>query len=193
MLTMPPETAPDSATIECPACHGKGRVPFHPPPQETSSEAQRARELIPLAARATSARLRISTSPTRSARPISVHVREPDGTAWRVVTVIIDGIEHGYGDQSFPVCRGNCWIDLEVECPHDHPPTEAKPTELRGAFLCEASDLPVSAGDTERDRQWALDFRKPHGMRKSSKDEWETVFRGDSSPSVATSKDNRSL
>jgi hypothetical protein len=32
--------------------------------------------------------------------------------------------------------------------------------KVHGSILCEASDLPVSEGDTERDRQWATDFRK---------------------------------
>jgi hypothetical protein len=127
-------------------------------------------------------KLRISTSPTRSVRPTSVHVKEPDGTAWRVLTITVDGVVRRYGDPPYPACRGNCWIDLEVECPHDHPPTEAKPTELRGGILCEASDLPVSAGDTERDRQWTADFRKPRGAQKLSNGEWETTFRGDASP-----------
>jgi hypothetical protein len=90
-------------------------------------------------------------------------VQEPDGTAWRVLTTTVDGVRWN-GEPPYPVCRGNCWIDLEVECPHDHPPTEAKPTELRGFIQCEASDLPVSAGDAERDRQWAKDFRKPLGI-----------------------------
>jgi len=144
--------------------------------------ASPAREIIPLSAHATGARLRISTSPTRSVRPISLHVKEPDGTAWRVITVTIEGVAHWYGDPPYPACRGNCWIDLEVECPHDHPPTEANPTELRGVIVCEASDLPVAAGDTERDRQWAADFRKPRGARRLSNDEWETTFRGDSFP-----------
>jgi hypothetical protein len=154
---------------------------------------QPAREIIPLSAHATGTKLRISTSPTRSVRPIAVHVKEPDGTAWRVIMVTVDGIARWYGDPPYPVCRGNCWIDLEVECPHDHPPTEATPTALQGVVLCEASDLPVSAGDTERDRQWALEFRKPRGTRKLSNGEWETTFREDSSPlhpSIATPQDS---
>lgn len=158
MLRMTSETAAASSTLECPACHVCGHVPLHQASQETTAVAQPARAFIPLAARAPCARLRISTSPTRSVRPISTHVKEPDGTAWRVIAVIIDGIE--YGDPPYPICRGNCWIDLDVECPHDHPPTEAKPTVLRGVVLCETSDLPVSAGDTERDRQWATNFRR---------------------------------
>jgi hypothetical protein len=142
--------------------------------------ASPVREVIPLSAHATSAKLLISVSPTRSVCPISVHVKEPDGTAWRVITVIVDGTV--CGDPPYPACRGHCWIDLEVECPHDHPPTEAKPTELRGVVLCEASDLPMGAGDSERDRQWAKDFRKPRGARKMPNGEWDTTFRGDASP-----------
>ena len=144
--------------------------------------ASPAREIIPLSARATSARLRISTSPTRSVRPIAVHVKEPDGTSWRVITVTVAGSDRWYGDPPYPACPGNRWIDLEVECPHDHPPTETAPIELRGVVLCEPSDLPVSAADTERDRQWATDFRKPRGARRLPNDEWETVYRADSSP-----------
>lgn len=179
MLLVPPETIPGSTTIECPACHGCGRVPLPPTSQETTDSTKPAREIVPLSAHATSANLRISVSPVSSVRPISVHVKEPDGTAWRVLTITVDGVVSGCGDPPYPDCRGNCWIDLEVECPHDRPPTEAKPTELRGVILCEASDLPVSAGDTERDRQWATDFRKPYGARKLSNGEWETTFRGD--------------
>ncbi len=147
-----------------------------------ASTARPVRHFLPLSAHATAANLRISVSPVRSVRPISLHVAEPDGTAWRVLTIVVDGVVRRYGDPPYPACRGNCWIDLEVECPHDHPPTEAEPIELRGVVLCEASDLPVSAGDTERDRQWAADFRKPRGARKSLNGECETTYRGDASP-----------
>ena len=187
MLPMPPETVPGLDTVECPACHGRGRVPLHPVSQETADLTQPAREIIPLSAHATSAMLRISTSPTRSVCLISTpYVKEPDGTAWRVLSMTVDGVGCRYDDPPYPACRGNCWIDFEVECPHDHPPTEARPTELRGVVLCEASDLPVSAGDTERDRQWATDFRKPRGAQKLSNGEWETTFWGDATPSSAT-------
>lgn len=182
MLLMVPETLPSSATLECLACHGCGRVPLHPDSQETTDLAQPAREIIPLFAHGMTTKLRISTSPTCSVRPISAHVTEPDGAAWRELSMTVDGIERRYGDPPFPACRGNCWIDLEVECPHDHPPTEAKPIELRGIVLCEASDLPVTAGDTERDRQWAMNFLKPWGAQKLSNGEWKTTFRGDASP-----------
>ncbi len=138
--------------------------------------------IIPLFAVATSARMLISTSPTRSVRPISVHVRGPDGTAWRVISLTVLASTRWYGDPPYPACPGYRWIDLEVECPHDQPPTEANPTELRGVIVCEASDLPISSADTERDRQWALDFRKPRGARRLANDEWEMVYRADSSP-----------
>jgi hypothetical protein len=144
--------------------------------------AQAPHVILPLSAVATDRRLRISVSPARSARPIVMRVREPDGTAWRVLAVSVDGIERWYGDLRYPVCRGNCWIDLEVECPHDHPPTVAKPTELRGVVVCEESGMPVGAGDTERDRQWAADFRKPRGAHKAASGEWKTIFRGDATP-----------
>lgn len=175
MLPMPPETVPGLDTVD-------ERVSPPSASQETANLTQFTREIIPLSAHATGTWLRISMSPTRSTRPISAHVREPDGTAWRVLTMTVDGVSRPYGDSSYPTCRGNCWIDLEVECPHDRPPTDASPVELRGVLLCEASDLPVSAGDTERDRQWSTDFRKPRGARKLSSGEWETTFRGDVSP-----------
>lgn len=140
------------------------------------------REIIPLSARATGPRLRMSTSPTRSVCPIDVHVKESDGTAWRVIAVIVDGIARSYGELPYPTCQGNRWIDLEVECPHDHPPTEMMPADLRGVVLCEPSTLPVAAANTERDKQWATSFdsRKSHGARRLPNGEWETTFRGDS-------------
>jgi len=145
--------------------------------------ASPAREVIPLSARATGTRLQISVSPARSVRPIEVHVREMDGTAWRVTAVTVDGVVHRYGDPPYSPCPGNCWIDLDVECAHDHPPTDAAPIELCGVVLCEASDLPVSAGDTDRDRRWEADRkRKPQGSRRLSNGEWEPIFRGDAVP-----------
>jgi len=122
---------------------------------DASSKDEAPRGLLPLSARAMDRRLRISVSPGRSVRPLTVFVKESDGTAWRVVTVTVDGIDRWYGDPPYPICRGNRWIDLEVECPHDHPPTEERPIELRGCVLCEASTLPVSTDYTERDRQWS--------------------------------------
>jgi hypothetical protein len=144
-----------------------------------------ARSIIPLRAHVMSANLRISASPTRSVRPTSVHVRESYGTAaWHVLAITVDGVVCKDGDPSYPDCRGNCWIDLEVECPHDHPPTEANPIELCGAVICEDIDLPASAGNTERDCQWAMDYRG-HGSSMaavmSSSGEWETVQRGNQS------------
>ena len=141
-----------------------------------------ARVAIPLSARATAARLRISVSPARSVRPIAMVVKERDGTAWRVITVTVAGSARWYGDPPYPACPGNRWIDLEVECPHDHPPTEAAPIELCGVVACEVSALPVCATDTEQDRQWERGSRRPRGARKLSNDEWEETFRGDSAP-----------
>lgn len=143
-------------------------------------------EIIPLHARAVDVKMLFSVSPTRSVRPTAVHVKEPDGTAWRVITVTIDGVARPYGELPYLVCPGNRWIDLEVECPHDRPPTKATPVELHGVVVCEASDLPVAAADTARDQRWADDFRKPrgakaiaHAMLPSGK--WEATFRGESS------------
>ncbi len=132
--------------------------------------------VVPLSARATAARLRISASPTRSVRPIAVVVKEGGETPWRVITVAVEGNARWYGDPPYPACPGNRWIDVEVECPHDRPPTEAAPIELRGVVVCEASDLPVCSADTERDRQWEADFRGPRSERKTPNG-WEVVHR----------------
>lgn len=43
MLRVTSETAAASATLECPACHGCGRVPLHQALQETTGVAQPAR------------------------------------------------------------------------------------------------------------------------------------------------------
>lgn len=129
-----------------------------------------AREIIPLSAHATGARLRISVSPTRSTRPMSVHVKEPDGTAWRVITVTVDGIARWYGDPPYPACRGNCWIDLEVDCPHDHPPTETNPTELRGVIMCEASmQTASSAAARARSLAHASDHTSRHHAHRGAR------------------------
>jgi hypothetical protein len=149
-------------------------------------KAQLKREIIPLRACAADVKMLISVSPTRSVRPTDVHVKEPDGTAWRVITVTIDGVAHPYGVLSYPICPGNRWIDLEVTCPHDRPPTEAAPVELHGVVVCEASDLPAAPPDTERDQRWADSFRKPRGARALPSGEWEATFRGDASPLSST-------
>jgi hypothetical protein len=144
------------------------------------------REVIPLHAHADDARVLFSVSPTRSTCPTDMHVREPDGTPWRVSTVTVDGVSRVFGELPYPVCPGNRWIDLEVVCPHDHPPTKGASVELRGVVVCEPSDLPVATADTERDQRWADDFRKPRGVQKLPNGEWDTTFRGDSSTLSST-------
>lgn len=146
------------------------KVAAGPAQPEPATEAPKAwgsllqSEILPLSARATEARLRISVSPERSVRPRVLSVKEPDGTAWHVITVTVNGLSRWYGDPPYPACPGNAWIDLEVECPHDHPPTKANPIELHGAILCAPSDLPVRPANTERDRRWLQDFRGPRGV-----------------------------
>src|SRR4029077_7881222 len=132
----------------------------------TSHTPPPARGTILLSARATGPRLRISASPASSVQPTRIIVQESDRTAWSVITVTGDGVVHpcdGDRQVQYPACPGNGWIDLEVECPHNQPPTEAKPVELRGAILCEPSDLPISRGDTERDHYWWDDFNAHPG------------------------------
>lgn len=153
-------------------------------PDPTPSQPER--DVIPLTARATSARLRISASPAISMRPTAAIVKEPDGTAWRVITLTVaDEYVCEYGQPPYPECRGNSWIDLEVECPHDRPPSEEHPIELRGLIIgVLINGLPVSAGDAERDRRWSRGARKPYGAKQLPSGEWELTYRGDWSSSV---------
>jgi hypothetical protein len=148
--------------------------------REAPTEPPPLREVIPLHAHADDARVLFSVSPSRSTCPTDVHVKESDGTPWRVITVTVDGVSRAFGELPYPVCPGNRWIDLEVVCPHDHPPTKGASVELRGVVVCTPSDLPVAAADSERDQRWANDVRKPRGAQKLPNGEWETTFRGDS-------------
>jgi len=148
-------------------------------PNGSSSTPTPSNLVIALAARATGAQLRISASPARSVRPTAIFVKEGGGAPWRVITVAVDGDARRCGDPPYPACPGNRWIDIEVECPHDRPPTEAAPIELRGAVMCEASDLPVCSADAERDRQWEADFRRPRGERKTPNERGAMTESGD--------------
>lgn len=169
----------DRSPITRPCLHCKNEVTKARMPKARAREV----DILPLSAHATSGRMRISVAPVSSTRPISVYVVGPDGTGWRVGTITIDGIARRYGTPPYLDCPGNCWIDLEVECPHDPSPTEANPTKLLGRIVCEASSLPPSTGDTERNRQWPQGTGKFWGAQRMPNDAWKTTYRGDFAPS----------